>query len=217
MIEYTVVTLIVRLLITGPLAVFGFTFFKGDSYNRNQSHLAGALCYTSFYSLFVALLWGNQEYGTHIAFLIVLFYLTPLKTYVVTYISVCYCALFFAIVLFNSTIRAEYLNNCINDGLQFRCGSENEQNILADDVNNTKTTECALADQVSVNGIGGVQSIGDSFPSICAVLSFSIVVGVTISYRHEKVARRNFKTVKSSRLQVSIRTVGTHTHRWPRT
>jgi hypothetical protein len=123
-----------------------------------------------------------RSYGTHIAYLILVFYLTPLKTYMAAIVSGAFIVLYAIIVLFNSLFRESFpgIPNCRSDGYMFRCITTNEEK--------TGKTISSLMEVANM----------------MMVVVFVWVVCFYISYRHERTLRKNFMTVKTSRILTDI-------------
>jgi len=187
---YIIITLLLRFFLFQPLVLFGYNFFKNEMYSKNQSLLTGSFVVYGSYLIFFSALWSDtQAYGTHIAFLIVFFYLTPIRTSTVLHVSLVYCALFVGFALFNLVLRPTLFpgHNCRtldldNSILGFNCYA------IGDPLGKT-----AIVD-------AGTGTLGTAVTVLC----FATLVGAYISHKHEKILRKNFKTVMTSALQTTI-------------
>ncbi|GMI04416.1 hypothetical protein TrVE_jg7466 [Triparma verrucosa] len=186
-IEKSMTTIILRVLLWQPLVIFGCSFFKKDSYFRHQNYLAGAFCVLGLYPLTVIFTWRTVDYGQSVVFLILLFYMNPLRTFTVSSISFTYCTIFFALCFWIGFYEMERDGwNCRNDGYAFRCTRLNHED------EEESTVEKLM-----------------KISQPCAVIFFTVALASFISFRREKVLRKNFKTVQTSLCQTEIMRLAT--------
>ena len=131
--NFRIGSIILRFVIMQPLVFFGCTFFKSDNYYTKPDHLLGAFFYFSIWFHGYSLLWINNNYGLHVLFLIVIFYMTPLKTFHVLMLSVFHCVCFLLIVFYidDNTHVESTDSECKNDGYEFKCEPKTKDFVIS--------------------------------------------------------------------------------------
>ena len=173
-------TIILRFVLFVPLCAFGCKFFNSDNYNTKPGHLAGAFCFLGMYILSVSFIWTDMSYGQHVVFYILIFYMTPLRTFTVGVMSITFWLMFCAVSLYITFVVSDRDLVCKNDAYEFRCDYKE---------NRIKQT---FQDKLS------------QIMQPCFVLFFVAFLGTFISFRRERVLRRNFKTLKTNQCLTDI-------------
>ena len=129
------------------------------------------------------MIWESDgNYAQTVPYIIMMFYLTPLRTYTATCLSLIYCFFFLiaSILIRFGNLRP---HACKNDGWEFKCVVEDEE----------------------VSNFERLQLMMEPF----SVTFFTVVLGTYISYKREEVLRKNFKTVQTSICQTNIMRLAT--------
>ena len=76
--------------------------------------LAGYLLGNSF-------IWNTKSYGQHVAYLIIVFYLTPLRTFHVLKLTTVHCSIYIVILMVLQFKTGKDDPLCMNNGYQYVC------------------------------------------------------------------------------------------------
>uniref|UniRef100_A0A7S2QWL4 Guanylate cyclase domain-containing protein n=1 Tax=Triparma pacifica TaxID=91992 RepID=A0A7S2QWL4_9STRA len=171
----------VRTVIFLFLIKFSSGFFKSDNYYTKPNHLLGAFGLLAGYLLGNSFIWNTKSYGQHVAYLIIVFYLTPLRTFHVLKLTTVHCSIYIVILMVLQFKTGKDDPLCMNNGYQYVCRPNKDK--------------------------GGGKDLMTNFQEIMQpifVVAFTIVLGVHLSHRQEKVLKMNFKTLKTNECQTEI-------------
>eukprot|EP00520_Triparma_pacifica_P017066 CAMPEP_0118635394 /NCGR_PEP_ID=MMETSP0785-20121206/2053_1 /TAXON_ID=91992 /ORGANISM="Bolidomonas pacifica, Strain CCMP 1866" /LENGTH=1489 /DNA_ID=CAMNT_0006526425 /DNA_START=127 /DNA_END=4593 /DNA_ORIENTATION=- len=172
----------VRTVIFLFLIKFSSGFFKSDNYYTKPNHLLGAFGLLAGYLLGNSFIWKNKNYGSHVGFLIVVFYYTPLKTSKIFCMTSVHCMIYILIIVYIELVEKRNPHkdiSCMNNQYEYVCRPKTEE-------------EEGFMDTITQVGQNAF------------VVMFTIMLGAGLSYKREKVLKMNFKTLKTNECQTEI-------------
>ena len=85
------------------------------------NYLLGAFGLLAFYLLSNSYIWNTKSYGQHVAYLIIVFYMTPLRTFQVLIMTTVHCSIYIVILAVLQFLEGTQDPKCMNNGYQYVC------------------------------------------------------------------------------------------------